>query len=237
MAIALDQSLGTVLLDVSSNTLVLTTTATAASNTCIFLGCHIYDSPASTITSVVDDGPGLTWTVDKEGLSGLQNLAIVSAQAPSGMASGTDITITWSISRNARIAGAVSFTGVKASGSIVDGTPLGPTSDASGTWSSGSYAIAAGSIIIGLGASLNLTGSNSPTNPSLEAWESINVPDAYGLAMVYRIEASAGSYAVGGTFAGATSSGNIAVAYLAAADEPPAGTRIVHPRRARGISW
>jgi hypothetical protein len=118
--------------------------------------------------------------------------------------------------------GCLSFTGVKTS-SPVDGTPLGPTGAGTAAWTTGSYAIAAGSVIVGCNWNAGSVASNTPTAPSVEALDFVNGVDFYGAAALYRIEASAGSYAVAGTWNAAAQNTTIAVAYLAAATTPDTG--------------
>ena len=220
MAIAVDQAdlgftLGTA---ASVSSIAFTSTATVASGGFIVVGVSTYAS-TSTITGV--SGGGLTWTVDKQSVTtGGAGVGMASAQAPSGLASSTTITASFSGSdvQFSSIAG-LSFTGV-ATSSPVDGTAqdAGATMG-TGAWTSGSYAIAAGSVLVGMDwqdATVSPSG-HTPTSPSVEAYEHIHAVDKYGQALVYRIESSAGSYTVAGTWAVATRDKWVAVAYKAAA--------------------
>lgn len=212
MAIAIDQaSIGTLIQDSGSTSITLTTSATVASGG--FIVIHAGGFGGGTTLSSVSGG-GLTWTVDYSPAS--SDTGIASAQAPSGLAAGAEITATFGASVAARIIGGTSFTGVKAS-SPVDGS--GSTGSAGGpSWTSGSYAILAGSVLIGAGWSFNSGSSHSPGSPALEAWESVSSGDDYGRSLVYRIESSAGSYTVGGTWGGGGGTAyHAAIAYQAAA--------------------
>jgi hypothetical protein len=169
-------------------------------------------------TSLAVSGGGLTWTTDKfaaqVGATG-NHVAISSAQAPSGLASATTITSTVSGGGNcqAHLCGGSSFTGVKTT-SPVDGTPLGGTLSAVAAWSTGSYAISAGSVIVAVCGNEGTNTGNTPG--TAELWDRSS-GDGFGGVAVYRIESSAGSYAATGTWGASANNANIAVAYLAAA--------------------
>lgn len=238
MAITVDKAnIGTVTHDLTGTTIVITTNQTVAAGATIVAGFAFYAS-LENITGVVNSGTDLGWTVDNFGEGSGRSVAIARAYAPAGLSSGATITATIAgTGGDYRSGGAMSLLGVKTT-SPVDGTP--PASvDASGTavWSTGNLAIAAGSVIVGV-CIAPTTSTHSPTSPSLEAWEAIDVPDEYGSVMCYRIESSAGSYAVGGTWGASGNHRNVAVAYLAAEDEPPSGAgdrRMI--RTSRGTSW
>jgi hypothetical protein len=228
MAIALDQALGTNLVDASAGSIVLTTSAAAASGSFIILGVCCFGASGAFLSSV--SGGGLTWSIDNQFTNNAnRSVAIASAQAPSGSASSTAITATFNgTSAGAQIIGATSFTGVATSPAApVDGTPTGPTSVGTAAWATDSYAVAAGSIIYAVNYSITLdtTAVNTATGPSVEAWERSQTADNYGSCAEYRIESGAGSVTVAGTWSGAGSTGsaNAAVAYLAAATAPDTG--------------
>lgn len=218
MSVAIDQAnIGTnnAAGDVAS--IGLTTTQNVASSGFIVLTLGWVTS-TTTLSSV--SGGGLTWTIDKQGNAASPSgivVAIVSAQAPSGLASGTSLTASFAGLAGVPSIGGTSFTGVKTS-SPVDGTPTGPTGAvATGAWSTPSYAIAAGSVIVAVDWNESTATGNTPTAPSLECYE-IPVPgNPSSHVAEYRIEASSGSYTVAGAWGASTNSTNIAVAYLAAA--------------------
>lgn len=167
-------------------------------------------------------GGGLSWSVDKIGSGGATNTVfIASAQCPAGLAGSTSISYTLSGGQTASALtlGCFSFTGVKTS-SPVDGTPLGPTTVSTTGWSSGSYAITAGSVIVATDWNAGAVASNTPTGPSIEALDFTNVTDNYAQCALYRIEAAGGSYTVAGAWNAAASNTNVAVAYLAAGTPP-----------------
>lgn len=221
MAIAVDQaSIGYTPASGSQTTVAFNTTATVASGGFIVV-CAFFWASGNTFSSVA--GGSLTWTIDKQGHSAgptNPNLCIASAQAPTGLASGTTITATFSATSPARGIGGMSFTGV-ASSTPVDTTanPIGANSTA---WTTGNVTIAAGSVLVGAcyQESTNATKSTI-TAPSTEVFDDGMVSE-FGATAGYRIESSAGAYAVAGTWAGTVQSATLAVAYLAAAGGPAA---------------
>lgn len=218
MAITVNQtSIGTRTLDSNAaNTFVLTTNQTVASGALIVVAIG-YTASTDTISSVTDDsGHGYTWTVDKQGrVSGNTN-AIASVYATNGLTTGTLITFNLSgIDQSGLSAGGTSFLGVKTT-SYIDGTPLGPTDVATQAWSSGNATLVAGSVLVGTAYASAVATSHAATTGT-EAWESLDVPDGYGAALVYVIGTSAGTYTVAGSWGSAGANQNIAVAYLAAA--------------------
>lgn len=117
MPLAFDATLGTV-----TNNVTLTTSAACASNG--FCVMFVWWFGTQTLNDTFSTG-GLSWTQDTENrgtIAGDQNIAIASAQAPSGLASSTNLTPAFSAtpSFGPGIA-AFSFTGVETS-SPVDAT-------------------------------------------------------------------------------------------------------------------
>lgn len=241
MAIAVDQaSIGTRTSDPAAASITLTTTAAVASNGFIVLAMGRFGSNLP-ITSVT--GGGLTWNVEQDATAfgGGTAVSLLWAQAPAGLASSTVITMNFSAADPQAFAlGAMSLTGVKTATPVelsgVMGIP--PTPDGN-PWSSGSRSISAGSVLIACNYTADTGAGNSPTSPSLEAWEATDVVDVYGCAMVYRIEASAGSVASGGQWAGTGGGATAYAAFLAAPAGGPTDTtsRRYEIRRSRATSW
>jgi hypothetical protein len=227
MAIAIDvANIGTdVNNGASQTTVALTTTSAVASNGFIVLGIGWFGS--TFLVSGVSGG-GLSWSVDKQGVTSSIGTALVSAQAPSGLASSTTITVTFTGSVDVPTIGGTSFTGV-ATSSPVDGTPLGPTEVTTAAWSSGSYTIAAGSVIVATNWTEGVVTGNTPTAPSVEAWDVVT-SDSDATVLEYNIQASDGSYTVEGTWNAAHKNQNVAVAYLAASGGGGVST-ILFPHR------
>lgn len=214
MAIAVDvANLGTNITASQPTSLDITTTSAVASGGFIVVcGGWFGDN---TLTPTVSGG-GLTWTTDKLLVpSGSNSAFIASAQAPSGLASSSTITVTWGApGAVAPTIGAMSFTGV-ATSSPVDGTSTAGEQSSTTAWATDSQTLTAGSVLIGTcRESASGTGS-TPDAGSTEAWDISDGTDNFGQTTCYRIEASSGSYSVSGTWGGSTSSGDVGVAYLA----------------------
>jgi len=239
MAIAVDQAnLGTKAGDTATTVTVVTTQPIAVGGFIVAAGGWFVGTDKTPAVS----GGGLSWTMDKSGLWVPLSISafIATAQVPAGLSAGASIVMTLSGGvdpASALTMGLMSFTGVKTS-SPVDGTPLGPTGVSTAGWSSGNYSISAGSVLVGVDWNGGAIASHTPTAPALEAWEVVNGVDFYGATGAYRIEASAGSYAVAGTWNAAHDNVNVAVAYLAAAGGvPDTQTRRHQIRRSRMTSW
>lgn len=216
MAIAVDvANIGTADSNSSTTSLAFNTTATVASNGFIVAQAGGWFT-ADTLTSV--SGGGLTWSVDASGdYSGgnPQYVAIASAQAPSGLASGTTLTFNFSGSVQYKTVGAMSFTGVAASSAL---DVAGTDQEVAGTlaWSTGSLSVAAGSVIVGFSWNEGASSGSTITGPSVEAWEDLH-GDGFGATAGYQIVAAGGSASVAGTWGAGTTHLDIGAAYLAAA--------------------
>jgi hypothetical protein len=195
MAIAIDRAnAGTAADDAGSTTIAVNTTLTVAAGGFIVASVGWWHASA-TLSSVA--GGSLSWSIAVQGKNSIANpaSALVWAQAPSGLASGTTITATFSASVNGRQIGISSFTGVDTS-SPVD-TTVAVQSSSTTAWTA-TASIAAGSVLVAT-AHLDPSASSTITSPSIEA---LDWNDTANTAMTtgYRIEASAGSYAVAGTW-------------------------------------
>lgn len=216
-AIAIDQAnIGNAGIDSSATSIPFTTTQIVAANGFIVVN-PTWGDQTRTLSSV--SGGGLTWTIDKQGVSsGLQNVgcAVVSAQAPAGLASGTVITATYSGATVGRGISGSSFTGV-ATSSPVDVTS-GPT-DFTGTtaWTTGSTTIAAGSLLIAVAHCSTTNDTSTITSPSIEAQDFGGGAGTFGQTVGYRIELAGGSFTVAGAWSASEQGTVVAVAYKAAA--------------------
>jgi len=199
-----------------SATCAFNTTATVSANGFIVLGIGGFlAAGGGTIVSVA--GGGLTWAIDKQGDVATDIFCgVASAQAPAGLTSGTTITVTFgSASTEAEAVGGMSFTGV-ASSSALD-TTSAPTAGSGTAWASASTSILAGSVLVA--ACMDSTGSlptSTITSPSIESFD-IGDAVGYGVTAGYRIEPSAGSYTVAGTWTVSSDNVTCAAAYKAAA--------------------
>ncbi len=221
MAIAIDQAdLGGTIGTADATTVQFTTTAAVASGGFIVVVGGWFGAGGATVSSV--SGGGLTWSVDDSGSDTNSACFIASAQAPSGLASSTTITVTFSGTVSVPTVSGLSFTGV-ATSSALDGTTLGPVHVSTAAWSSGNYTTSAAAVVVGVNWSEGAVASNTETSPSVEAHEYIHGVDHYGHVAEYRIESSAGAYPVAGTWDAAAGNTTFAAAYLAAGGGTPTG--------------
>lgn len=216
MAIAIDQAtIGTGSTSGSGTTQVLTTSQAVASGGFIVLLVAWYGS-GITLSSV--GGGSLTWAIDAQGKNATDSsagIAIVSAQAPSGLASSTNITATFSGTVSARGVWGMSFTGV-ASSSALD---VAGTIQTAGTqaWSTGTLAGVQDNGVVVAGSWRTSGGeSNTITGPAVEThdFELATTDDACG---GYKILTTGGSVSVAGTWTGSGTHSSIGAAYKVAA--------------------
>ena len=211
----------------SGSSLGRTTTATIASGALVVVVAGGYQG-SSTLSSV--SGGGLTWTVDvTDNAATSPFLGIASAFAPSGLASGTTITATFNQSVQVRTIGIASILGVDTGDKV--GVTRGTTVWNIGTqaWTTGNATIEAGSILIGASWNESISTGSTPGETELHDTSHAN---GFGQVAAYRIESSAGSYAVTGTWASSSNFlDEIAVEYRAAA----AATGVGNPRARRAM--
>jgi len=162
-------------------------------------------------------GGGLTWTVDFQTKESNNNhLAIASAYAPSGLASGTSLKATFSGSVTHGLIAAASFTGVAAT-SPVDAT-ASATQAGVRAWTAALTTVNPTDLVVGL-STIDANTTDTPTAPNAEIHDFGNSA-YYGWATtVYQTATAAGAKTLAGTWAansGATGNLTIAVAYKAA---------------------
>jgi hypothetical protein len=213
VAIALDTANhGTVAAAASASTIAVTTTSVVAASRRITIFAGWFGT--ATISSVADDGPGLTWVVDAQAAPSTdRHAAWISADAPSGLASGTTITITLSAGNTDRAAQVSSWSGMETGATGYTGV-TGSQTTTTPNWSSGARSIAAGSMLC---VALHEDSSGNDTaNASAGTTVLGNLdPSVDDIAAGYRIEASAGSYAAAGTWSSASSdTSNVYVEYI-----------------------
>lgn len=214
MALALDANLGTV-----KEAASLTTSAAAASDSRVFVFVYWFGTQTCTGCS----GGGLTWDDDVQvrgTVAGDQNQCIISAAAPSGLASSTVITPSFSAtpSFGPGIA-AASFTGVETSSPIDATTTL--KEDFEETWTTNNLVTAtADTLLFGFSLSASNQTNTAATNyTEIHDW---SPEGANKCATVYRIVSSAATYNPGGTWTGSVDfQQNVGIAYKAAAGGPP----------------
>lgn len=202
MAIAVENAnAGTAANDASATTIAVATAATIAAGALVVVSLGWWLASAATVTV---SGGALTWATAVQGKnpSAEQQAAIAYALAPSGLASATTVTATYSAAVHGRQIGVSSFTGVDAV------TPLGNTGAITAgnlvaAWATASVAISAGSVLIGV-SHLDPNGTSTITSPSIEALDWTDGANT-AATMGYRIEASAASYTVAGTWSTSSS--------------------------------
>ncbi len=207
-AITFDKSLGTFHENIGSTTMKLTTTAAAAARARVFV-LVTWNNATRTLTSV--SGGGLTWSVDVQARDASSNHgAIASAYAPSGLASGTPITATFSGSVGHGLMAASSFTGI-ASTAALDGTGTN-TQGGVGAWTAGVTTTTANDVILGW-SGIDRSATSTPAAPNIEMHDFGDQWFNEYSTSVYRIDSTAGTKPVNGTWsAGAGSTANVTVA-------------------------
>lgn len=221
MAIAFDQNLGAAqdaTGTTSTTTIALTTSAAAVTGSRVFVVVNWFG--VRTLSSV--SGGGLTWVVDKSQTNGSDRVAIASADAPSGLASGTVITATLSGVATGKAIGGASATGiVTGSSGYLDVT--GGNNPAAGTaWTSGNITTTNANdfiIAVAMADTSNNGMSSTPTSPSIEIHDQPFNAAGEGMTSAYRIETVTGTIAIAGAWnLSATVGTTVAIAsYKAAA--------------------
>lgn len=214
--VGIDQAnIGTLGDDTSAATIALTTTQNVAPGGFIILGIGWGDA-TKTLSSMA--GGSLPWTIDKQGNAANGSngcCALVSAQAPSGLPSGTVLTASYSGATVGRAIGGLSFTGITAS-SPVDATS-GPTDfAATATWTTASMRLAGGSVQVAVSHCTSTNDTSTITAPSIEALDFGGGAGTFGQTVGYRIEPTGGAFTIAGTYPGNEQGTVVSVAYTAA---------------------
>jgi hypothetical protein len=157
-------------------------------------------------------GGALTWTIDRQNTGTGYRMALISADAPSGLASSTAITATFTGSSEARGIRFLQVDGLANNPTAADGTADLPHQ----TGSSFSIAITVGTsgdFVVGAGwVDFNTTGA-SWTSPATEIGTDWTNVDGGSYSWAYKTGVSSGSQAMAGTNGGNDFTG-IAAAYL-----------------------
>lgn len=198
MAIVLDKAnIGLAFNAAAGSTIALTTSQAVASGATIICSVGWFGA-AQTLSSF--SGGGLTWTIDKQGKGGSDGCAVVSAYATSGLASGSVLTATYSASVGGdRCIVGSSFTGIQSS---LPG--YGSVSNIPGTttaWTTGNVTTTAnGDMIYAASLADGQATTSTITSPSIEDYDSNDVGSNTSRTGAHRIEATAGTYTVAGTW-------------------------------------
>jgi lysophospholipase L1-like esterase len=207
-AITFDKSLGSSHENIGSTTTKLTTTAPAVARSRVFVFVT-WNSATRTLASV--SGGGLAWSLDVQARDASSNHgAIASAYAPSGLASGTSITATFSGSVGHGLMAASSFTGIAPTGAL-DATGTNTQGGVSG-WAASVTTTTASDVILGW-SGIDTSATSTATAPNAEMHDFGDQWFNEYSTSVYRIDSTAGTKTVNGTWSGNTgSTANVTVA-------------------------
>lgn len=206
-------NLGGAVNDTGANTITFNTTSAVASGG--FIVVFITCSNSSTLSSV--SGGSLTWIIDRSFPSGFFNAYMVSAFAPSGLASGTTLTANYAGTVQGRSISGMSVLGVLA-GVIPDAT--GGQTFSGTAWTTPSMLVSDNAILIA-GCCSDLTSGGTSTVTATTPTTTENGDRAegaggYSVTLASRILVSAGWYTVSGAWTVAGAAGaTIGVAYKA----------------------
>jgi hypothetical protein len=211
-SIAFDKTLGQFTQNKSGGSIKLTTSAAAASSTRVFVFVDWNGSSSTTLTSL--SGGGLTWTVDVQAKDGTNyHTAIASASAPTGLASSTTITATFSRSATSGLIAAASFKGI-ATSSPLDATASNIQGGVA-AWTASLTTTNANDLVLGW-SGIDKNTTNTPTAPNLEIFDFGNTTFGESATAEYQIATTTGTKTVNGTWAtatGATANSTILAAY------------------------
>ena len=216
MAIVFDGSIATPVTDTAS---IVTNAVAAAGRVWMGVG---WNDPTATLTGAT--GGSLTWVVDHQDVWAAidSNIGFLSADAPSGLASGVTLTPSFSdaVDFGPGIC-AFSFTGVETGASgYLDGTPPADKEDFSASWTTNNIVTTnADDVIFGLSTS-DAT-SHTPIANYPEVVGDFLYEGSNRMVVVYRIVSSASTYNPGGTWGSLSFQHNIGIAYKAASGAPP----------------
>lgn len=211
MAIAIDvASLGNASASAAGASIAFNTGAVVANAGTIYCLVH-YNGTAAGEASM--SGGGLTWQLVSEAFDGAGQVCLFRAHAPSGLASATTLTASFSTTPTNRIIAGCSFTGVADASAQDSGTVV----VAASSYTSATMDPTSAESLTISAVTLNTDSPHTPTAPSVEALDSGATFD-YRFTIAYRIESSVGaytnqgSYGVSGLILGATGVFGAAVA-------------------------
>ena len=217
----------------SSGRNLTTTAAVPAGAKIIFVA--MWASPTANNVAPTMSGGGLSWQAD---LAGEELLAphraechIFSADAPSGLASGSTLTITATGSSSWGVHYHAFYVEGLETSSYLDGTSFDATSVSAGTWTSPTIATAnADDLLVGAvlgdgqGAAGSFSWGSSFTKIGNDTYDSAT--NQWNASIARRIVSSTGTYGHTGTFPETMEFGTLMglVAYKAAVTGPPPQT-------------
>lgn len=196
--------------------IALTTSGAAPSGAKVFVLIAYFQSGV-TCSGISDNGPGLTWTIDHQSNTALgTGVVIASADAPSGLASGTVITANFSATINFQsYIAAMSATGGKTGNFAYGAVHQEQSSTAS--WSSTGITVASGDLLIGISHwEDSVVATSTPSGGNTEVHD-INAGGGSAMTTVYQVGTGASIAAQGTWSVSAANLNSAAVAYPVAA--------------------
>lgn len=197
---ALDATLGTRYDATGGTSPTLTTSAAAAAGTRIILFAGWTTGPvAAHMTSVT--GGGLTWVVDRNDDDEVNffGTGIASADAPSGLASSTVITMNFDGSAAQVASAAASFTGVATGASGYVDVTVAPASATTAAWSSGAMVTTQDDVLV-VAVYGDNTRTSTTTGPATELFDFNGGGGFNCMTVAYQIVTTAGSTTISGTW-------------------------------------
>jgi hypothetical protein len=189
----------------------LNTGAAVASGAMIVALVHNFNSAAETLSM---SGGSLTWTQAHTLTSGSLRLSLFYAFAPSGLASGTTLTVTASVGGSNDMTWCVaSYLGVDTSGTVV---AFNAAAASTAAWSSGSVAGNSGNALIGGAGGDGTLRTSTPDAGNNERIDFNSATTSGSITLVDKLSIS-GTDSLDGDWSGTLSHIGIGVAFKPAA--------------------
>ena len=219
MAISIPASIATPITPgTTGSTMALTTNASVASGGKVWVFVTWFHSTV-TLTSV-GDGGSTVFTIDHQSKNGSTGVAIVSADYPTGFASGGTLTATFSAASAADQQMAAFYSTGVLSGTDAGYGAIGGSNNSSTSWDAGATTVLNGDILIGVSKfedSLPTTSTPTGGNTELADW---NNGGGFATTVTYQSGTGAPIHAQGtwsNTSAASLGTRSASVAYTAAA--------------------
>lgn len=206
MAAAIDQgNIGTAAKgsgEANSNLVTFNTTAAVAAGAMIVIAAFRFNNTNTTLTA---SGGSLTWAAAHNVTSGTIRGYLFYAFAPSGLASGTALTVTASSGSNDWTVCAASYAGLDSADALqaVNGSAAGTAA-----WATGTIGGSAGDAYIGFAAGDGTLRTSTTTAPAVERIDFNSATTAGSITLVDELEGEAND-ALAGTWSGTL--GHVAV--------------------------
>jgi hypothetical protein len=202
----------------SATTLTVTlTSSVAAGDFCVIAGTAYANT--FSITGVSDNGPGNTWTVDNDDDSSVFPTGWIVRDDGTGIASGTVITITFSVSVDGRAARAFSVSGMDSGSPVVEAA----TTQTSGTasWTSTSHTVATDNGLLTVAYTDSGVSGSTPSAGS----EILDDSDFYGNGFVVQFRVGTGA-SINNAAAWGSGAGGIGIASVVYAASGGSGATV-----------